>query len=191
MIAAVERGDIAPGAIDPIHRIRLREYPDEATRERARAVFAEGGGRAAASRFAEILRMRGDAGRGGGVFERHCAKCHLPRGSRGRIGPDLAGISNKTREELLTHILDPNFAIQPNYTNYIVVDRGGRIYDGLLAGESASAVTLRGEAGNVTIPRGRIAEMRASAVSLMPEGFANDLSRRDLADVIAYLRAGL
>lgn len=191
LIAAVERGDIAPGAIDPIHRIRLREYPDEATRERARAVFAESGGRAAAARFAEVLRMRGDAGRGGGVFERHCAKCHLPRGSRGRIGPDLAGISNKTREELLTHILDPNFAIQPNYTNYIVVDRGGRIYDGLLAGESAAAVTLRGEGGNVTIPRGRIAEMRASAVSLMPEGFANDLSRRDLADVIAYLRAGL
>ena len=142
-------------------------------------------------RFVGALRRRGDAVRGNDVFERHCAKCHVPQGSRGRIGPDLAGISNKTREELLTHILDPSFEIQPSYTNYVVVERGGRIYDGLLAGESATAVTLRGERGNVTILRARIAEMRASAVSLMPEGLENDLSRQDLADVIAYLRAGL
>lgn len=193
LIAAVESGAIAPGAIDPIHRIRLREYPDEETRRRAGAVFAaSAGGRAAVvGRFAGVLRLRGDAARGSEVFDLHCAQCHTPRGSRGRIGPDLAGVNNKTREELLTHILDPSFEIQPNYTNYIVIDRGGRIYDGLLAGESAAAVTLRGERGNVTILRAQIAEMRASAVSLMPEGFENDLSRRGLADVIAYLRAGL
>ncbi len=193
LIAAVERGVIPPSAIDPIHRIRLREYPDEETQARARAVFAAGASNRAAvvGRFVGALRRRGDVARGHDVFERHCAKCHVPQGSRGRIGPDLAGISNKTREELLTHILDPSFEIQPNYTNYIVIDRGGRIYDGLLAGESATAVTLRGEHGNVTIHRAHVAEMRASAVSLMPEGFENDLSRRDLADVIAYLRAGL
>lgn len=193
LIAAVENGAIAPGAIDPIHRIRLREYPDEETRRRAGAVFAaSAGGRAAVvGRFAGVLRLRGDAARGNEVFDLHCAQCHTPQGSRGRIGPDLAGVNNKTREELLTHILDPSFEIQPNYTNYIVIDRGGRIYDGLLAGESAAAVTLRGERGNVTILRAQIAEMRASAVSLMPEGFENDLSRRGLADVIAYLRAGL
>ena len=193
LIAAIERGSIPPSAIDPIHKIRLREYPDEETRARARAVFAAGASDRAAvvGRFAGVLRRRGGAARGHDVFERHCAKCHVPQGRRSRIGPDLAGISNKTRAELLTHILDPSFEIQPNYTNYIVVDRGGRIYDGLQAGESATAVTLRGERGNVTIPRARIAEMRASAVSLMPEGFENDLSRQDLADVIAYLRAGL
>ena len=100
-------------------------------------------------------------------------------------------MNNKTREELLAHILDPSFEIQSNYTNYIVVDKQGRIYDGLLASETAETVTLRGEYENFSLRRSDIEEMRASNVSLMPEGLEKDLSRQDLADVIAYLRAGL
>ncbi len=193
LITSIETGQISASAIDAIHKIRLREYPDESVQTRARAVFETG----ASDRASVVEKFRAAAGldadvlRGGDVFERHCAKCHVAQGRRGRIGPDLAGINNKTREELLTHILDPSFEIQPNYTNYIIVDHDGRIYDGLLAGESANAITLKGELENVTIPRAGVAEMRASAVSLMPEGFENDLSRQDLADVIAYLRAGL
>jgi putative heme-binding domain-containing protein len=115
----------------------------------------------------------------------------LAQGERGRLGPDLSGLNNKTREELLAHVLDPSFEIQSNYTNYVIVDKQGRIYDGLLAAETAEAVTLRGEYENVSLRRGEIEEMRASKVSLMPEGLEENMSRQDLADVIAYLRAGL
>jgi hypothetical protein len=52
-------------------------------------------------------------------------------------------------------------------------------------------VKLRGELEDVTIPRKSITEMRASSVSLMPDGLEAEMSRQDLADVIAYLRAGL
>ena len=39
--------------------------------------------------------------------------------------------------------------------------------------------------------RKNVEEIRASNVSLMPEGLEEALSRQELADVIAYLRAGL
>ncbi len=193
LLDAVEDGAIAASAIDPVAKIRLADHPEAAISERARSLLGSAGGDRAqvVEQFQDVLALEADATRGKAVFEDNCAKCHLARADRGRLGPDLSGINNKTREELLAHILDPSFEIQSNYTNYIVVDKQGRIYDGLLASETAEAVTLRGEYENVSLRRSEIEEMRASTVSLMPEGLEQDMSRQELADVIGYLRAGL
>jgi putative membrane-bound dehydrogenase-like protein len=193
LLDAVEGENVQPAAIDPVARIRLTQHPDPAVRERAvRLLRAEVRDRAEViEAHRDVLGLAADLGRGRRVFDERCANCHLARGERGRIGPDLSGINNRSKEELLTHILDPSFEIQPNYTNYIVVGKDGRVYDGLLTGESANSVTLRGEYEDVTIPRNDIEQIRASAVSLMPEGLEADLDHQALADVIAYLRAGL
>ena len=193
LLDAVEAGTIAPQAIDPVAKIRLAEHPDNAVRKRAVALLgaARSDRAQVVEQFQDVLTLEASAERGESLFDKNCAKCHLAQEERGRLGPDLSGINNKTREELLAHILDPSFEIQSNYTNYIVVDKQGRIYDGLLASETAEAVTLRGEYENVSLRRDEIEEMRASTVSLMPEGLEEDMSKQDLADVIAYLRAGL
>jgi putative heme-binding domain-containing protein len=113
---------------------------------------------------------------------------HQGRGAS--VGPNLSGVSNKTKEELLTSILDPSYAIEARYVNYIVTTKDGRIYDGILVRETAAAITLRSGSGEFdhTVPRDQIAEMRASAISLMPDDFESYLSRQDLADIIAFLR---
>lgn len=193
LLDAVEQGKIRPAGIDPVARIRLTQHPDAAVRERAaRLLQSEVRDRAQViAAYRDVLDLPSDLARGRRVFEKHCANCHLARGERGRIGPDLSGINNRSKEELLTHILDPSFEIQPNYTNYLVVGKDGRIYDGLLTGETGHAVTLRGEYEDVTILRKDIEQIRASDVSLMPEGLEADLDHQSLADVIAYLRAGL
>ncbi len=193
LLDAVEQQKIGAAAIDPVARIRLTQYPDSALRERAARLLREQVRDRAQviEAYHDVLDLPSDLAHGRQVFNDHCAKCHLPRGERGRIGPDLSGINNRSKEELLTHILDPSFEIQPNYTNYIVVAKNGRVYDGLLSGETATAVTLRGEYEDVTIPRRDIEEIRASEVSLMPEGLESELDHQALADVIAYLRAGL
>jgi putative heme-binding domain-containing protein len=141
--------------------------------------------------YRDVAALPADLDRGRNLFEQHCAQCHLARANRGRIGPDLSGINNRSKEELLTHILDPSFEIQPNYTNYLVVGKDGRVFDGLLTGETANTLTLRGEYEDVTVLREDIEQIRASEVSLMPEGLEEDLDHQALADVIAYLRAGL
>jgi putative heme-binding domain-containing protein len=193
LLDAVEKGTIRAGAIDPVSRIRLTQYPEAAVREKAaRLLAAEVRDRAQIiETHRDVTALPTDLGRGRVVFEEHCAQCHLARADRGRIGPDLSGINNRSKEELLTHILDPSFEIQPNYTNYLVVAKDGRVFDGLLIGETAHTVTLRGEYTDITIPREAIEQIRPSEVSLMPEGLEQDLDHQQLADVIAYLRAGL
>jgi putative heme-binding domain-containing protein len=117
----------------------------------------------------------------------------MPRRAGGRVGPDLSGINNKTKEELLTSILNPSFAIEPRFVNYIVTTKDGRMYDGVIANETPGSIALRGgsEDGDQTVLRKNIAEIRASSVSLMPEDLEQSLSKQDLADVITYLRGGL
>ena len=100
-------------------------------------------------------------------------------------------MNNQSREALLASILDPSAAIEGRFTNYLITTNDGRLYDGLLIGETSATVTIRGEAEDTTLLRKDVEEIRASNVSLMPEGLEEALSRQELADVIGYLRAGL
>jgi putative heme-binding domain-containing protein len=175
-------------------RAKLLEIPDRQLRERAQKVFREVGGDRAkvVAAYMDVVRMKGDVERGKLAFAEHCGRCHAPDSKGGQVGPNLAGISNKSREELLEAILNPSAAIESRYVNYLVTTTDGRMYDGILASETPGAITLRGGAeGDVTLLRTKIAEMRASSISLMPEGLEEAISKEDLAGIIAYLRGGM
>src|SRR5207253_4499589 len=117
--------------------------------------------------YRDVLKLNANAQRGKAVFDENCAKCHMPRRRQGaRVGPDLSGINNKTREELLTSILNPSYAIEPQFTHYIVTTKDGRIYDGVIANETPGSLTLRGgsDEGGETILRRNIGEVRCSNI---------------------------
>ena len=60
----------------------------------------------------------------------------------------------------------------------------------MIARESSNSVVLVDQEGKqAEILRSQIDEMRTAGKSLMPEGLERDLSRQELADVIAYVRA--
>ncbi len=193
LVTAVRDGRIRPADIAAVTRIRLSEHPNDAVRSvvaqhldlqlRDRDLVL-------AERLA-ALDEQGDPVAGKPLFDRECASCHVARAARGRIGPDLSGVTNRSREDLLTSILDPSYAIEDRYRNYILETRDGRFHDGILVAETASTVTLRGEREDNSVLKRDIAELRTSEVSLMPEGFEDAFSDRDLADLIAYLQAGL
>ena len=193
LLDAIESGVIEPFAIDAITRIRLAQYPDEAVQQRAGKLFdtVTGDRAAVVAAYEDVLAMEANAEPGKESFERECAKCHLRTAERGRIGPDLSGVNNQSREALLASILDPSAAIEGRFTNYLITTNDGRLYDGLLIGETSATVTIRGETEDTTLLRKDVEEIRASNVSLMPEGLEEALSRQELADVIGYLRAGL
>jgi len=190
LIEALDRGDIEVAALDIAARARLLE-----TGERARKLLRaqEGDRMKVVDAYRESTTLAGNVERGKVLFEENCARCHMPRREGGRIGPDLSGVNNKSKEELLTSILHPSYAIDPRYTNYIVTTRDGHMYDGVIAHETPAVLTLRGgtEEGDQAILRRNIAEIRASAISLMPEDFEKTISKQGLADILAYLRAGL
>lgn len=193
LLRAVAAGRIDPEQIPAVTRIRLTQHPDERVRQAAEAGLALGA-RDRDEVIAEsmpALGLDGDVRHGRDVFERECANCHLARASRGRIGPDLSGVSNRSKEDLLTSILDPSFAIEDRFRNHLLFTSDGRFYDGILVSETSATVTLRGESTDVSVLKEDIEDLRPSDVSLMPEGLEDSLTLHELADLIAFLQAGL
>ena len=193
LVRAISEGRVGPRDIPAVTRIRLRQHPDAGIRSEAEAGLAPAGrdrDEVVRSNL-QALDLPGDAELGAAVFERECASCHRASAARGRIGPDLSGVSNRSREDLLTSILDPSYSIESRYRNHLLETKDGRFHDGILVAETAVTLTLRGEAHDVTVLKADIASLRESDVSLMPEGLEDAMTPEQLADVIAYLRAGL
>ena len=194
LLDALETNKMEINALETGARNRLLELGDPKLLERARKILQSAGGdrQKVVTAYQDTLALKGNTGHGKQVFEDACSRCHLPRKQGGRIGPDLSGINMKTKDELLTAILNPSAAIEQRFVNYLITATDGRMYDGVLANETPGAVTLRGGAEeDITILRSQIQEIRASSISLMPEDMEKTLSKQDLADVIAYLRGGL
>ncbi len=193
LMKALEEGQVERTMADPAMQAKLYDHPDKEVVERARQFFKQEAGEreAAVASYRDALSLTGDVNRGRDVYGSTCAKCHSPQQGRPRIGADLSGINNKTKEELLNSIMNPSASIESRFTNYIITTKDGRIHDGILGNETPGAITLRNADGDVTILRKNIAEIRASSISLMPDGMEKSLSKQQVADLIAYLRGGL
>lgn len=194
LLKAVEAGLVERSALDASARSHLYDDSDPSIAASARSLLESGNSDRAKvlASYQDVPNLAGDLARGKKAFEENCARCHEPRRQSGRIGPDLSGINNKTKEELLASILNPSYAIEPRFVNYIITTNDGRMHDGIIANETAWAITLRGGAEeDETILRKNISSIRASSVSLMPEELEKSLGKQGLADVITYLRGGL
>jgi putative heme-binding domain-containing protein len=72
--------------------------------------------------------------------------------------------------------------------NYQVTTTSGRLVTGLLAVETPASVTLRrADKAEDTVLRSQIESIQATAQSLMPEELEKQLSKQDIADLIAFL----
>ena len=193
LLNAVETGAIERAALDHQQKQFLRNHPREQIRQQAAQVFeADTTDREAlVEEYLPILELEPDAINGREVFRRECARCHEPDQGVG-VGPGLrTAVQGHTREQLLFDILNPSGLILSAYQNYIVTTNDGRVYGGIIAAETPGTLTLRSGPNQAeTILRGRIAEIRASEVSVMPEGFEENLTRQELADVISFMQAG-
>jgi putative heme-binding domain-containing protein len=193
LLVAIEEGRFSPTELDPARRSQLLALEEPKLRERAlRSLGTAGSGDRGPvlAAFRKALELSGEPERGRAVFQKTCATCHKAEGVGVDVGPNLATVTGRTPEDLLVHILDPNREVAPPYVNYNVATSDGRVLSGLIADESANALTLkRAEGVTDVIPRGRIEEISSTGQSLMPEGLEKGLEPRDFADLIAYLRS--
>jgi len=192
LLEAMEKRVIAPTELPPVNRERLLRHKNQTIAKRASAllaVTAAGNRVEAVAAYRSAVGLAGDPSRGQAIFATNCSSCHALNGQGHAVGPDLTAMRAKSPEDFLVAILDPNAAIEPRFINYQIDTRDGRSLLGVVNAESANSLTLvQGGGLEEKILRTDIAEIRASNISLMPEGLEQNMTAQDLADLIAYLR---
>ncbi len=136
----------------------------------------------------------GDVRRGQAVFnstKTACSACHAIGYLGGNIGPDLTQIGKiRSDRDLLESIVFPSASIVRSYEPVLISTKAGKLYNGLVRKDTADEVVLAtGANQEVRIARGDIEEIQPSKVSVMPAGLDQQLTVRDLADLVAFLKA--
>ena len=136
----------------------------------------------------------GDVRRGQAIFNSQkaaCATCHAIGYLGGNLGPDLTKIGTvRTERDLLEAVVFPSASFVRSYEPMLVVTKSGDEHSGILRKDAPDEVVLAtGVGAEARIARADIAEMRPGTVSVMPAGLDEQLTRQELADLLAFLKA--
>jgi putative membrane-bound dehydrogenase-like protein len=136
----------------------------------------------------------GDIRRGQTIFngpKAACSSCHAIGYLGGKIGPDLTRIGqSRTERDLLEAVVYPSASFVRSYEPMIVATRDGEEFSGVLRKDAPDEIILAtGPETEARIARAQVAEMRPGNISMMPQGLDEQLTRQELADLMAFLKA--
>lgn len=197
MIAALRQAKGRSSVRADILRSLLAGYPETVKKE-GEALLASPSldSEKQVRRLEELLRavQGGDVGRGQAVFnspKAACYSCHAIGYMGGRIGPDLTRIGQvRSERDLLEAITFPSASFARGYEPVTIRTRSGEVRGGVLRSDLPDEVVLvTGERDETRILRRDIVDMQPGTVSLMPQGFDEQLTRQELADLLAFLKA--
>jgi putative heme-binding domain-containing protein len=116
-----------------------------------------------------------------------CGKCHTANGRGGTIGPDLTNLVHRDYASVLRDIMQPSYAINPDYLSYTVVLTDGRVLTGVV--QTAGNEILIGDTkGQLTkLKSSEVEEMLPASASIMPEGIVSQLGPDRLRDLLTFL----
>jgi putative membrane-bound dehydrogenase-like protein len=177
--AALERRTVSTAEVSLPARKRLGIA--EANSDSARAEVV--------AKYKSIAKLTPAAARGETLFANNCASCHAFRGLGHAVGPNLAEFAGKPAEDFVLAILDPNAVIEPKFAAYEVETKDGRSLHGVVRNETATSLSVAQANGlEEKVLRSEIKELRASTLSMMPEGLEQAIAPQDMADLIAWLK---
>ena len=136
----------------------------------------------------------GDPRRGADQFYENpvlpCARCHKAFGEGGEAGPDLSLIGkDKSAAYLLESIVKPSAHIAAGFDIVTLALKSGETETGSVASESATQIVLKHADGTTVTVDPKQVKQRTVAPSSMPEIYGQVLTRTQLRDVVAFLRA--
>ena len=192
LVQHLENENVRITTLDPAHAAKLENYPSAKVRDIARKLRGQATPEDRQKVFKEYhddALAGGDAGQGKLVFEKNCATCHEIGGIGHAVGPNLAAMVNRGSESVLFNVLAPNAEVDPRFLEYVVLTTDGQVITGVIAGETSTAVTLRGPENKTnTILRVDIDDMHTTGKSLMPEGFEKLIDKKSMANLIGFLQ---
>jgi putative heme-binding domain-containing protein len=196
VFSVVEAGSIDAAEISTEQLRHVADFHDKALDARIAKRWGKVTGGTPEEKLAEVRRFNndlrafpGDAKAGRAIFQNICGVCHKLYDEGAAVGPDLTHANRKDRDYLLVSIVDPSAVVRAEFLSYTLKTTDGRVLSGLLVEQNPASVTLlaaKGERSNV--PREKIAVLKESAVSLMPEGLLTPLKPQELRDLFAYLQ---
>lgn len=194
LLKAVKDGVIQPSEISLLDRQRLAESPKPDVRKLALEVLPHQSASARSNvleRYSAVLSLSGDAQKGAKVFADNCASCHALNNVGVNVGPELGALRGRDIDYWVKNILDPNAVVEPRFVNYLVDLKDDRSLSGLIKAETANSLTIVSGSGvSETVLRSQITHIRASTLSLMPEGLEQAIDQQQMADLIAFVRSG-
>ncbi len=193
LLDAIEARRVGLSQIPLNRRTLLMQHADPAIRQRAVKLFsadAPSPRKEVLARYQPALAADADLERGRKIFLRECQTCHRLADQGFDVGPNLLTIKHRTPAEVLTHVLDPNREVSPNFLEYVIALDDGRVATGVIAEETATSITLRRAQGaQETILRQNIDQLSSTGHSLMPEGLEQKVNVQEMADLLAFLLA--
>ncbi|MEA3207043.1 MAG: hypothetical protein QOE70_100 [Chthoniobacter sp.] len=191
LLGAIEANAVAGPDVPAAEAARLRNHQSAAVASLAARLLPKPATvtrEALIRRYEPALALAGDAANGRQIFHQRCASCHRFRGEGHLFGPDLESVSSGGKEKVLTHLLDPNREIAPNFAAYVAELTDGTTMSGIIVSETPDTVLLREPLGRESaIPRARISRLQTTGRSPMPEGLEAGLEVQDVADLLDHL----
>ncbi len=126
----------------------------------------------------------------------NCVGCHKLDGEGKEFGPDLSKLEPKKRtaEYILKAILEPSADIEDKYRSRIFQMESSAILTGMVVEETDDQIKImvdplaKGEP--TVLDKNEIEAEKVSAISTMPQGLMNKLTREEILDLMAYVIAG-
>jgi putative membrane-bound dehydrogenase-like protein len=136
----------------------------------------------------------GDIRRGQLIFNSQkaaCSACHTVGYLGGKVGPDLTTIGQvRTERDLLESIVYPSASFVRSFEPYIITTKSDETLSGVLKKDAPDEVVLAtGPGAESRIARSDITDLRPGAVSVMPAGLEEQLTKQDLADLLEFLKS--
>ncbi|MFC3122267.1 DUF7133 domain-containing protein [Agaribacter flavus] len=114
-----------------------------------------------------------------------CMRCHQVNGiGSSRVGPQLTGIGQQSKDYLLRALVDPSADIAPGYGSVTLVMKNGESTTGTYMGEDDTSVRISKEQV-LTYQKSEISEIKLSASGMPPMNLL--LSTEEIRDVLSYL----
>ena len=134
-----------------------------------------------------------DAQRGGRLFftAASCGNCHKIGPYGHALAPNLSNLGTRADAKTIAEsILSPSAVITEGYHTLAVQTAEGRSYSGFVRRESGLNLELVQVDGQVVaIPKKEIEVRQRQQKSVMPNGYAQQLTAQQVADVIAFIQA--
>jgi putative heme-binding domain-containing protein len=196
LLDALEAGRVQPANLGWGDQVTLmRDIPD-AMKQRARALItgpAELAREATAAYVREVRALASDPEAGRAVFFQACSRCHAlgDIAPAAEVGPDLMSVRGWTTPDLIDQIVQPSKALARGYELWQLTLDNGESVEGMIASETANALTMRDAYGRLTTyARRDIRTLNNLNASAMPADFRETLSRQQMADLVAFIRVG-